>query len=166
MFATIKMIFKMFMAGYRVSKLGGLDIYLNKKLTNGEYVEKLNVESVPVFILTDDDAVLSTGFRFGIVTTVGLTSFTKKIVIAVEKLAYDIGIDKYIIYHEMGHIYNEILTKKGICERTLDDEVNADLYAVKMMGLEETIKSMKILASQKNVDATEIYERIYQIENR
>ena len=165
MLKMIIAIFKMFRAGYRVGKAGGLDIYLNKKLTNGEYLEKLYAGSHPVFIIIDDDAVYSTGFRYGIVSIVGLTSFTKKIVIAIEKRTIELGIDKFVVFHEMGHIYNEIVNSGRVSERTLDDEVNADLYAMNILGKEETIRSLKILTQQKYIDIEEINERIKRLEN-
>lgn len=164
MFKYLKSLFKLFIASYRVSKQGGLDIYLNKKLTNGEYTEKLMINSHPVFIIEDDDAVISTGFRYGMVTIIGLTSFTKKIVIVVEKLSIELGIDKYVVYHEMGHIYNEILAHNEINKRNLQDEINADMYAMNILGKEETIRSMKILAEQIMIDSEEIYERIKALE--
>jgi len=165
MFETIKTIFKIFRAGYRIGAKGGLDLYLNKKLTNGEYIEKQIINGHPIFILEDDDAVLSTGFRYGMATIIGLTSFTKKIVITLEKRSIKLGIDKYVILHEMGHIHNEILTNNCINIRNLQDEINADLYAMNILGKEETIRSMKILASQKMVDSDEIYERIKALES-
>ena len=127
-------------------------------------MDKQIINGYPIFIMEDDDAVLSTGFNYGMVTIIGLTAFTRKIVIAIEKDTFKLGIDKYVLLHEMGHIYNEIINNGKISERNLQDEINADLYAMNILGKEETIRSMKILASQKYIDNEEIYERIKAIE--
>lgn len=164
MFKCLKHIWKLFKASYNVNKIGGLDIYLNRKIVNGEYMDKQTINGHPIFIMEDDDAVLSTGFNYGMVTIIGLTAFTRKIVIVIEKDTIKLGIDKYVLLHEMGHIYNEIINNGKISKRNLQDEINADLYAMNILGKEETIRSMKILASQKYIDTEEIYERIKAIE--
>lgn len=163
LFKQIKLICKIFVAAFKVSKVGGNDMYLTNKIRNNEFISKEIISGIPVYYMEDDTIVLANGFRFGMVTQIGFTLLTREIVIITENETSKLGISEFVRYHELGHIYNEIIPSTIIFERGIDHEIAADMYAVSQLGKEEVIRSLRILGQQE-VDVEEIKLRIKAIQ--
>lgn len=162
MFENIKTGLKYIRACYRVGRSGGFEKYLNNKILNNNYIEKIEIENIHVFIIKDDDAVLCTGFRYAAVTRI---KYLEEDIICIiyENETEKLNILDYILNHEIGHIIYDIIPHPDIYERTLESEIIADAYAASKIGKERTTESLNILAEQDGLDVIEIYIRIFAL---
>lgn len=166
MFNTIKSCGRIFKSAYKVTKEQG---NVNDYILSLPTIKSIDVKdyNVSVNIKMDNDAIMASGIRFGMAHFF-VKNNKAHYTILLENNTFKIGgsdLCQFIIYHELGHFVNEVFGKYFICNtRTLANEMNADLYAVKNIGAERTLKALTTLYNQKGISKSEIRKRIQNIE--
>lgn len=160
----IKSIGRMFCSLKRISnKYKNYDEYLISLPT----IKNINIKGIDVKISVDDDAVMASGYRFGMAK---VFTYENKLnfIIVIEENVYSIfgntDMANFIIYHEIGHFVNEVIGQMFIVgTRTLENEINADIYAAQIIGAEKALRALNYM-KKENVDREEISKRIEAIE--
>lgn len=160
---TIKACGRIFKSAYNVSKKAE---DFNDYMLNLPAIKTMNIDGHDIKLTVDSDAVIAAGVRFGMSHYV-VKNNKMYYTIVLEDICKDMGSDlsQFIIYHELGHFVNEVFGKYFIFNngRQLQNEMNADLYAVRQIGVRRTLNALYILSSQKGIDRKEIRKRIHNI---
>ena len=160
MFEKIKYVVNYVKAVKDVNKSGlDLNTYIND--LKPEYT--INVQGHEIKVVTDDTSVLASGFRYGLCNVMPNGGIT----IIKETKAVKLGIEDFLIHHEIGHLVNEVFNNPFsfmMNIRSLNDEQNADLYSAHQIGFDKALEALSILAKDKSIDTNEIKMRIEFIE--
>lgn len=160
---TIKACGRIFKSAYNVCKKDG---NVNDYILNLPAIKTLNVDGYEIKLTVDTDSIRSTGVRYGM-THYFIKDNKAYYTIILEDICKDMGSDlcQFIIFHELGHLVNEVFGKYFIFNngRQLQNEMNADLYAVRQIGVKRTINALTILSCQEGIDRAEIRKRIQNI---
>lgn len=133
----------------------------------GEYVlnlkniDTLNIQGNEVNIKADNDAVKVTGFKFAIAHAIPVNGALVYNIVLEENID-NLGINDFLVNHEIGHFVNEVFNKGTMLnsKRTLENECDADLYAAQQIGFDRAINALQILSQSENIDNIEIMNRI------
>lgn len=160
---VVKSVGRIFKSGYNVAKKAD---NLNDYIYNLPEIKNMCVDGRDIKLTVDTDAVVAAGVRFG------MSHFMVKdnkvcYTIILEDKTRDMGSDvcQFIINHEIGHFVNEVFGHYFIFNngRNLQNEMNADLYAVRQIGVKRTLNALITLSTQKGIDRGEIRKRIQNV---
>lgn len=160
MFEKIKYVVNYVKAVKDVTK-SGKD--LNSYINDLKVESTINVQGYEIKVVTDDTSVFASGFRYGLCNVMPDGDIT----IVKETKAANLGIEDFLIHHEIGHLVNEVFNNPFSLMmniRYLVDEQNADLYAARQIGFDKALEALSILAKDKSIDTNEIKLRIDFIE--
>lgn len=160
MFEKIKYVVSYVKAVKKVQE-SGLD--LNSYINNLTSEKELEVQGHEIKVVTDDTSVFASGFRYGLCNVMPDGGIT----IVKETKAAKLGIEDFLIHHEIGHLVNEVFNNPFsfmMNIRSLVDEQNADLYSARQIGFDKALEALSILAKDKSIDTNEIKLRIEFIE--
>ena len=157
-------LFKIIRAHFRINILGGLNLYLNHRITNCEFIYKQVLHGFPVYVLYDDDVLMATNYKHSSIYVIGFTYFTRKIIIVLSEEIKKLGIESFMIQHEIGHVLNEVLSGSEISEKeTLENNIIADDFALDINGVESTCRALNIIHRLKWITDDEYYARCKNI---
>jgi len=156
---TIKACGRIFASGYRVAKKAD---NVNEYILSLPAIKTMNIDGYEVKLSVDSDAIRATGLRFGM-THYYIKNNEMYFSIILEDECINLGssLCQFIIHHEIGHLVNEVFGKYFIFNnRNLQNEMNADIYAARMIGAKKALEGLTILSCQEGIDRKEIKKRI------
>lgn len=164
MFKKLVYLVKVIYATIKVQKATGrIDTYID----NLKAEEEMIIDGNKIKITTDNISVLASGFRYGLCSYSNLTGEMIFSIVKETKVA-KLGIEDFVIQHEIGHLTNEIFNNPWFWlstpVRTLSNECAADLYAAEQIGFDKAIEALKILSKDTTVNTFEINSRINYLE--
>lgn len=164
MFKKLVYLVKVIYATIKVQKATGrIDTYID----NLKAEEEMIINGNKIKITTDNISVLASGFRYGLCSYSNLTGEMIFSIVKETKVA-KLGIEDFVIQHEIGHLTNEIFNNPlfwlNAPIRTLSNECAADLYAAEQIGFDKAIEALKILSKDPTVNTFEINSRINYLE--
>lgn len=164
MFKKLVYLVKVIYATIKVQKATGrIDTYID----NLKAEEEMIIDGNKIKITTDNISVLASGFRYGLCSYSNLTGEMIFSIVKETKVA-KLGIEDFVIQHEIGHLTNEIFNNPlfwlNAPIRTLSNECAADLYAAEQIGFDKAIEALKILSKDPTVNTFEINSRINYLE--
>lgn len=164
MFKKLVYLVKVIYATIKVQKATGrIDTYID----NLKAEEEMIIDGNKIKITTDNISVLASGFRYGLCSYSNLTGEMIFSIVKETKVA-KLGIEDFVIQHEIGHLTNEIFNNPlfwlSTPVRTLSNECAADLYAAEQIGFDKAIEALKILSKDPTVNTFELNSRINYLE--
>jgi hypothetical protein len=164
MFKKLVYLVKVIYATIKVQKATGrIDTYID----NLKAEEEMIIDGNKIKITTDNISVLASGFRYGLCSYSNLTGEMIFSIVKETKVS-KLGIEDFVIQHEIGHLTNEIFNNPlfwlNAPIRTLSNECAADLYAAEQIGFDKAIEALKILSKDPTVNTFEINSRINYLE--
>lgn len=164
MFKKLVYLVKVIYATIKVQKATGrIDTYID----NLKAEEEMIIDGNKIKITTDNISVLASGFRYGLCSYSNLTGEMIFSIVKETKVV-KLGIEDFVIQHEIGHLTNEIFNNPlfwlNAPIRTLSNECAADLYAAEQIGFDKAIEALKILSKDPTVNTFEINSRINYLE--
>lgn len=164
MFKKLVYLVKVIYATIKVQKATGrIDTYID----NLKAEEEMIIDGNKIKITTDNISVLASGFRYGLCSYSNLTGEMIFSIVKETKVA-KLGIEDFVIQHEIGHLTNEIFNNPWFWlstpVRTLSNECAADLYAAEQIGFDKAIEALKILSKDPTVNTFELNSRINYLE--
>lgn len=164
MFKKLVYLVKVIYATIKVQKATGrIDTYID----NLKAEEEMIINGNKIKITTDNISVLASGFRYGLCSYSNLTGEMIFSIVKETKVS-KLGIEDFVIQHEIGHLTNEIFNNPlfwlNAPIRTLSNECAADLYAAEQIGFDKAIEALKILSKDPTVNTFEINSRINYLE--
>lgn len=164
MFKKLVYLVKVIYATIKVQKATGrIDTYID----NLKAEEEMIIDGNKIKITTDNISVLASGFRYGLCSYSNLTGEMIFSIVKETKVA-KLGIEDFVIQHEIGHLTNEIFNNPlfwlNAPIRTLSNECAADLYAAEQIGFDKAIEALKILSKDPTVNTFELNSRINYLE--
>lgn len=164
MFKKLVYLVKVIYATIKVQKATGrIDTYID----NLKAEEEMIINGNKIKITTDNISVLASGFRYGLCSYSNLTGEMIFSIVKETKVA-KLGIEDFVIQHEIGHLTNEIFNNPlfwlNAPIRTLSNECAADLYAAEQIGFDKAIEALKILSKDPTVNTFELNSRINYLE--
>lgn len=164
MFKKLVYLVKVIYATIKVQKATGrIDTYID----NLKAEEEMIINGNKIKITTDNISVLASGFRYGLCSYSNLTGEMIFSIVKETKVS-KLGIEDFVIQHEIGHLTNEIFNNPlfwlNAPIRTLSNECAADLYAAEQIGFDKAIEALKILSKDPTVNTFELNSRINYLE--
>lgn len=164
MFKKLVYLVKVIYATIKVQKATGrIDTYID----NLKAEEEMIIDGNKIKITTDNISVLASGFRYGLCSYSNLTGEMIFSIVKETKVS-KLGIEDFVIQHEIGHLTNEIFNNPlfwlNAPIRTLSNECAADLYAAEQIGFDKAIEALKILSKDPTVNTFELNSRINYLE--
>ena len=164
MFKKLVYLVKVIYATIKVQKATGrIDTYID----NLKAEEEMIINGNKIKITTDNISVLASGFRYGLCSYSNLTGEMIFSIVKETKVS-KLGIEDFVIQHEIGHLTNEIFNNPWFWlsapVRTLSNECAADLYAAEQIGFDKAIEALKILSKDPTVNTFELNSRINYLE--
>lgn len=164
MFKKLVYLVKVIYATIKVQKATGrIDTYID----NLKAEEEMIIDGNKIKITTDNISVLASGFRYGLCSYSNLTGEMIFSIVKETKVS-KLGIEDFVIQHEIGHLTNEIFNNPlfwlSTPVRTLSNECAADLYAAEQIGFDKAIEALKILSKDPTVNTFELNSRINYLE--
>lgn len=164
MFKKLVYLVKVIYATIKVQKATGrIDTYID----NLKAEEEMIIDGNKIKITTDNISVLASGFRYGLCSYSNLTGEMIFSIVKETKVV-KLGIEDFVIQHEIGHLTNEIFNNPlfwlNAPIRTLSNECAADLYAAEQIGFDKAIEALKILSKDPTVNTFELNSRINYLE--
>lgn len=153
---------KIFASGYRVAKQAD---NVNEYILSLPAIKTMNIDGNDIKLTVDSDAIRATGLRFGMTHYyVKDNKMYYSIILEDECINLGSSLCQFIIHHEIGHLVNEVFGKYFIFNnRNLQNEMNADIYAARMIGTRKVLEGLTILSCQEGIDRKEIRKRIQNI---
>jgi hypothetical protein len=164
MFKKLVYLVKVLYATGKIQKATGrIDSYID----NLKAEEEIMIDGNKIKVTTDDTTVWASGFRYGLCSYSNLSGEMIFSIVKETKVA-KLGIEDFVIQHEIGHLTNEIFNNPlfwlSTPVRTLSNECAADLYAAEQIGFDKAIEALKILSKDPTVNTFELNSRINYLE--